>query len=69
MRAADPHVDDAHVPAEPRGSEATTDEVVAADLVVVLVDHDRWDLPALCANASHVLDCRHVVGGSNVEYL
>ncbi len=67
--AADPHVIDAHVPPGVGRVEATTGEAAAADLVVVLVDHDDFDLPALVGAASHVLDTRHCTDAPNVEHL
>jgi UDP-N-acetyl-D-glucosamine dehydrogenase len=69
VRAADPHVAEEHVPAGVTRVKATTDECAAADLVVVLVDHDDFDLPALIAAAPHVLDTRHCTTGANVEHL
>ena len=69
VRCCDPHVPAAQVPSGCALVEATIDEAAAADAVVVLVDHDDFDLPALVAAAPFVLDCRHVVEGPNVEHL
>ncbi len=51
------------------GVELTVEEVRAADLVVVLTDHDDVDYDMVVAEAKAVLDTRHRVEGSNVEYL
>jgi UDP-N-acetyl-D-glucosamine dehydrogenase len=69
VRCADPHVPPAQLPSGCSLVEATLEEAAAADAVVVLVDHDDFDLPALAAAAPFVLDCRHVVEGPNVEHL
>ncbi len=44
VRAADPHVAAAAVDARVDRVEATADEVAAADAVVLLTDHDAFDL-------------------------
>jgi nucleotide sugar dehydrogenase len=67
--AADPHVDGAAIPTGVTRVDATTDEAARADAVVVLVDHDAFDLPALTAASSHVFDTRHCVTGDHVEQL
>jgi UDP-N-acetyl-D-glucosamine dehydrogenase len=69
VRAADPHVDDRYLPAGVRRAEATIDEAAAADAVVILVDHDAFDLPALVGAASYVFDAKHCVEGPHVEHL
>ena len=69
VRCCDPHVPVAQVPSGCAVVGATVDEAAAADAVVLLVDHDDFDLPALVAAAPFVLDCRHVVAGPNVEHL
>ena len=70
VRVADPHVDQGHVVTGAVLVDANLTEVADADLVVVLVDHDRFDLPALLAGASHVLDTRHCLPtGPGVEHL
>ena len=40
--------------------QLTADEVAAADLVVVLTDHDAFDYAMVEQHATHVLDCRRV---------
>ena len=70
VRAADPHVDDRDVPAGTTLVEATAEEAAAADVVVVLVDHDDFDLPALLDDAATVFDTRHCVPARDgVEHL
>ncbi|WP_405971751.1 nucleotide sugar dehydrogenase [Streptomyces sp. NBC_00988] len=49
--------------------DATPDEVSAADAVVLLMDHPRFDLPMIEENAAYVLDCRNRLSGANVETL
>jgi UDP-N-acetyl-D-glucosamine dehydrogenase len=48
---------------------ATPDEVRAADAVVLLMDHPRFDLPMIEKYATYVLDCRNRLSGANVETL
>ncbi|MFI5888325.1 nucleotide sugar dehydrogenase [Streptomyces sp. NPDC051554] len=49
--------------------DATTDEVAAADAVVLLMDHPLFDLPMIEKCATYVLDCRNRLRGVNVETL
>ena len=69
VRGADPHV------VEPLSSlitrvDASVDELRAADIVVVLADHDAFDLHDVQRFAEVVLDTRHCMpGGRNIEYL
>jgi len=69
VRAADPHVRDDQVPGGARRVDLTADEVGAADAVVLLVDHDDFDLDLVVAHASYVLDTRHRIEGPQVEHL
>jgi nucleotide sugar dehydrogenase len=69
VRAADPHVDDNQIPVGVSRVQATTEEAAAADAVIVLVDHDAFDLAAIVRHARYVLDCRHAVSGPHVECL
>jgi UDP-N-acetyl-D-glucosamine dehydrogenase len=70
VRGADPNV-----PAGDTGKlnvprvEASPQEVAAADAVVLLMDHTRFDLAMIEKNASYVLDCRNRLSGANVETL
>jgi UDP-N-acetyl-D-mannosaminuronate dehydrogenase len=43
--------------------------VRAADLVILLTDHDDVDYEMVVREATAVLDTRHRVEGPNVEYL
>ena len=67
--AADPHVHDDLVPDGVTRVEATPDVVASCAAVVLLVDHDAFDLAAITSGASYVLDTRHRVSGDNVEHL
>jgi len=69
VRAADPHVSDDFLDISVRRVDATADEVAAADAVVLLADHDAFDLELVAANACYVLDTRHRLTGENVEHL
>jgi UDP-N-acetyl-D-glucosamine dehydrogenase len=70
VSAADPHVVEV-VPeiAEIRLVEATVEEVTAADAVILLADHDEFDLEMVRTNAKYVLDTRHRITGTNVEVI
>lgn len=48
---------------------ATVAEAAEADGVVLLTDHDAFDLEALAAASRYFLDTRHRVTGDTVEYL
>jgi UDP-N-acetyl-D-glucosamine dehydrogenase len=70
VRAADPHVvEKVDVDARLVRVELTADEIGAADAVVLLTDHDAFDLDAVTRRAAYVLDCRHRLSGPNVETL
>ena len=69
VRAADPHVDDRHVPAGVHRVVADADELAAADVVVVLVDHDDFDADLVSSTARYVLDTRRWTSGPTVEHL
>ena len=45
------------------------DEVAAADAVVLITDHDAFDVELVVANARYVLDTRHRWSGDVVEHL
>ncbi|MFJ4938994.1 nucleotide sugar dehydrogenase, partial [Streptomyces pseudovenezuelae] len=49
--------------------DATPEEVAAADAVVLLMDHPRFDLAMIKGQAPYVLDCRNRLSGANVETL
>jgi UDP-N-acetyl-D-glucosamine dehydrogenase len=70
VRAADPHVVESHVGSRIVRVDATIEELRAADAVLVLTDHDAFDLAEVAAHAAIVLDTRHCVPASpGVEYL
>jgi UDP-N-acetyl-D-glucosamine dehydrogenase len=70
VRAADPHVvEDAHVDQRVVRVAATPEQIAAADAVVLLADHDAFDLDAVTAHATYVLDTRNRLTGPTVETL
>ncbi len=69
VSAADPLVMEAHVDARVARVELTAEEVAMADVVVLLTDHDVFDL-SLLASAQCVLDTRNCVPKApSVQYL
>jgi UDP-N-acetyl-D-glucosamine dehydrogenase len=70
VSAADPHVvEDVHIDERLRRVDLTAEEVAAADVVMLLADHDEFDLDMVRTHASYVLDARHRMSGPNVEVL
>ena len=70
VRAADPHVvEDAHVDRRVLRVAVTAQQLAAADAVILLADHDAFDLDLVVQHAGYVLDTRHRVTGPNVESL
>src|SRR5205807_7050427 len=70
VRAADPHVVEAHVDTRIGRVDCVAEEVEAADAVVLLTDHDGFDLEMVSAKARYLLDTRNrVAGGPNVDRL
>jgi UDP-N-acetyl-D-glucosamine dehydrogenase len=69
VRAADPHVVEEHVDSRVLRVDATEEEFAAADAVVLLTDHDAFDLEALNSHARYVLDTRYRLHGAGVEQL
>ncbi|HTZ10698.1 MAG TPA: nucleotide sugar dehydrogenase [Acidimicrobiales bacterium] len=69
VRAADPHVRQLTIDPRVRRVEATPEEAAAADAVVLVIDHDSFDLEAIAAAAPYVLDTRNRMTGPNVERL
>lgn len=70
VRGADPNIPDGddtklNVPLV----DASAQEIAAADAVVLLMDHARFDLAMVEENAAYVLDCRNRLSGPNVETL
>ena len=71
---ADVRVHDTHCDAHPLDARAprvqlTVDEVSAADLVVLVTDHDDVDYDLVVQHAPYVFDTRHKLTGDNVEHL
>jgi UDP-N-acetyl-D-glucosamine dehydrogenase len=70
VRVADPHIRPEDLPGDLVQVELSTHAVAAADAVLLLVDHDAFDLNAVLDGARYVLDTRHVLPSqTNVEYL
>jgi UDP-N-acetyl-D-glucosamine dehydrogenase len=69
VRAADPYVADEFVPAGVTRVAGTIEDLRAADVVVLVVDHDEFDIDALGDLEGYVLDCRHLTTSENVEHL
>ena len=67
----DPHVDPArsHATAGTTWVDLTAEEIGKADAVLVLVDHDAFDLELLRREACYILDTRRCVDGPNIEHL
>jgi UDP-N-acetyl-D-glucosamine dehydrogenase len=69
VHAADPFVDDGIVSGTTR-VDCSVAELHAADAVVMLTNHDAFDVKAIAEHARYVLDCRRAIpAGENVEYL
>jgi UDP-N-acetyl-D-glucosamine dehydrogenase len=69
VSAADPCLLEADVPAGVALVDLTDAELAKAEAVVLLVDHDQFELGSLSTNGHVVLDCRRVLSGPNVEAL
>lgn len=70
VRAVDPHVvEGVKVDARLARVEATRKELAAADVVVLLTDHDSFDYQMITEHASFVLDTRNRMTGPKVEVL
>ncbi|WP_405940840.1 nucleotide sugar dehydrogenase [Streptomyces sp. NBC_00207] len=70
VRGAEPNIPDGvGTELTVRRVEATPEEVAAADAVVLLMDHARFDLAMIQQHAVWVLDCRNRMSGANVEAL
>jgi len=61
VRAADPYVDEAQVDARIARVAASPQEVSDADAVVILTDHEAFQLGLLTCHARYILDTRHCV--------
>ena len=69
VRAVDPYVLDSDVMSGVALVDATPDEIASADAVVLLTDHDAFDLDLVTTHARYVLDTRHTLEGDHVEHL
>ncbi|MDQ3575346.1 MAG: nucleotide sugar dehydrogenase [Actinomycetota bacterium] len=70
VRAADPHVVEGYGSARVARVEATAEEVGAADLVVLLTEHDAFDYDMVAARAKAIFDTRRrLPPGPTVELL
>ena len=69
VTAIDPHIDPAQAPHGVRLADLSAEELAAADLVILVVDHDVFDPAMVVDNATRILDCRNVLRGANVEVL
>jgi UDP-N-acetyl-D-glucosamine dehydrogenase len=71
VQAADPHVvEEAKIDNRLVRVALTEERIAEADAVVLLADHDAFDLDAVVRSARYVLDCRRrLAGGGNVETL
>ena len=71
VAVCDPHVDPArsHAAGTSEHVELTAEELRRADAVVLLVDHDDFDLDLVVREAGYVLDTRRCIAGDNVEHL
>jgi UDP-N-acetyl-D-glucosamine dehydrogenase len=68
--AADPHVaESGAVVTTATFVEPTPEELSRADAVVLLTDHDAFDIDEITSHARYILDCRRVLSGENVETL
>jgi UDP-N-acetyl-D-glucosamine dehydrogenase len=69
VRLADPLAGSSPLDDRVTRVEATVAEASSADGVVLLTDHDDFDLDALAAASRYFLDTRHRVVGDAVEHL
>jgi len=71
VRAADPYLDLAHLPAGLRVelTDPTHAELARADAVVILTDHDCFDYELVQRESAFVFDTRNRCRGPNVERL
>lgn len=69
VRAADPYVVEDPRLAKVTRVEASTEEAANSDVVVLITDHDCFDLAALSAASGIFFDTRHKARGKSVEYL
>ena len=69
VRAADPHVEESFVLDDVVRVSLTAHELGVADVVILLTDHDDFDLTMISAHARYVFDTRNVLCGDHIESL
>ncbi len=70
VRVADPHVSHDHVQGHVERVDVTPAELAAADAVILLTDHDGFDLAMVRTHARYVLDTRRrLAPGDTIEFL
>ena len=69
VRGADPHVAELGVDPRVVRVKLSEDEIAAADAVVVLVDHEDFDLELVADHARYVLDTQNCMVGANIDRL
>jgi UDP-N-acetyl-D-glucosamine dehydrogenase len=69
VRAVDPYVDEDQIDPSIVRTELTAGELQAADAVLMLTNHDVFDLDLVLRHARYILDTRHCLAGPNVERL
>ncbi|QSB16453.1 nucleotide sugar dehydrogenase [Natronosporangium hydrolyticum] len=69
VHACDPRVGEVDLDERVARVQLTREELLSADLVVILTDHDDFDYDLIADSARRVLDTRHRVHGRQVEYL
>lgn len=69
VRAVDAHVPSSYLASESHRMRLTSAAVRAADVVVILTDHDDIDYQLVQRDARWILDCRGRMSGLNVEML
>lgn len=69
VQVADPYVEEAALPEGAEWAVASKEAAGNSDIVILLTDHDRFDLDEIQAAAPLVFDTRHKMRGANVEYL
>ncbi|MFJ5875356.1 nucleotide sugar dehydrogenase [Streptomyces sp. NPDC093088] len=70
VRGADPNIPDGdEIKLNVSRVDANAEEIMAADAVVLLMDHPQFDLPVIEKRAAYVFDCRNRLSGPNVESL
>ena len=70
VRIADPYVPDNHFPDGTSRVDASAEELAAADVAVLLVDHDQFDPAFVMEHARYIFDTRNrLPHATNVERL